>query len=101
MASAITFDEIRRDSRRIESTLTLITAWNRLVDFVCIKVLLYILAKLERGINLKTLDKTTSEKLLPVLKNLYEKHQKALPILLSLEFPFITKKDKASANSLL
>ncbi len=95
MATTLTFDQIRKDSRKIESTLALIATWNRLVDAICIKVIIYILAKLEREINLKTLDRASSEKLLPIFKTLYDKHKLALPFILSMEFPFITKRDKA------
>ncbi len=94
MGAAITFDEIQGRSQKIEGTLAYITAWKHKVRaLLLIKALLFILRKLEQDLDLKTLDRETTEKIFPLIKNMNEKYQETLPILIS--FPFFNNKDKA------
>ncbi|MCD4717435.1 MAG: hypothetical protein K8R45_11950 [Desulfobacterales bacterium] len=72
------------------------SAWkSKLIISVGIKFVLYTFRKLKERLDLRTINRETSEVVLPLLKNHYQTYQENLPFLLSIKLFFITQKDKA------
>ncbi len=95
MGAAITFDQIQDRSQTIEGTLAYISAWKqKLRTLFLVKFLLSTLRKMERDFDLKALDKEMAEKVFPLIKNVHEKYQETLPILINLNLPFYSNRDK-------
>lgn len=96
MATVTTFDEIVRNTRKVEGTLSYMSAWkNKLIISVGIKFVLYTFRNMKERLDLRTINRETSEVVLPLLKKHYERYQENLPFLLRLKRPFITQKDRA------
>ena len=96
MTTAITFEEFKNRSLKAEGTLYWVSALkNKHLIFLGTKFILYIMGKIEQETDLQNWDRETSEKVFPLVKNLHVKLNEGLPSLLGLEFPFISKKDKA------
>ena len=97
MATAITFEKFKNRTLQVEGTMAWLSALkNKFLASLCIKLILYIMKKIEKETDLQNLDREISEKIFPYLKNLHDKYQEELPSILNLEFPLITKKNKAN-----
>ena len=98
MSSTITFDQIYNRSLFAEGILAIITALkafflSSLIKFFGVKFLIYLLKFIEETLDLQELDRERVEKIYPVFKDLHDKFQNTLPVLLGKNKLFSSKKD--------
>jgi hypothetical protein len=99
MAATVTYDEIQSRSLKVEGSLSWISALKyHFLALLGVKIVLYYLALIERDLDLRDLDRQTTEKIYPMLKDLNMKYQGTAPLILAWDSIFLTRENKKKLN---